>query len=241
MLFEFQFAGGPRRQASWRPWQAPVLFKETYLLIGDLVLKLGLKYISAEWQLVNLSALTLQRLSLSHRVSAVSVSTADLCTFTSLSDKPRPPNSNGKWPRARALARLRLIPSRQASGVSQTQSPSVNCDCEPRVGLPTPSHLTHQGRVHQACPVTRPAGVSQHDVGSCLPYSLMAAGTKRGDLEGARSDRQRHRCYTRVHRVHGHLQSPRVHVHTPCTRRVHVSICTYENYVTTRLSHIYVT
>jgi hypothetical protein len=41
------------------------------------------------------------------------------------------------------------------------------------------------------------------------------------------------RCYTRVRRVDGHLQSPRVHVHTPCTRRVHVSICTYKNSVTT--------
>jgi hypothetical protein len=37
------------------------------------------------------------------------------------------------------------------------------------------------------CHLAITALLTQHAVGSCLPYSLMAAGTKRGDLEGARS------------------------------------------------------
>jgi hypothetical protein len=47
--------------------------------------------------------------------------------------------------------------------------------------------VMRQAATGRACHLAITALLTQHDVGSCLPYSLMATGTKRGDLEGARS------------------------------------------------------
>jgi hypothetical protein len=44
-----------------------------------------------------------------------------------------------------------------------------------------------QAATGRPCHLAITALLTQHDVSSCLPYSLMAAGTKRGDLEGALS------------------------------------------------------
>jgi hypothetical protein len=47
--------------------------------------------------------------------------------------------------------------------------------------------VMRQAATGRACHLAITALLTQHDVCSCLQYSLMAAGTKRGDLEGARS------------------------------------------------------
>jgi hypothetical protein len=54
--------------------------------------------------------------------------------------------------------------------------------------LGTAAIVMRQAATGRPCHLAITALLTQHDVGSCLPYySLMAAGTKRGDLEGARS------------------------------------------------------
>jgi hypothetical protein len=58
---------------------------------------------------------------------------------------------------------------------------------------------------------------------------LRAARAQTGGLHLCQRGRghRRHRCYTRVHPVHGSLQSRRVNVHTPCAHVVYTRVhCT---------------